>query len=668
MLDGSPGREWTAAGSHLPWRARIAPMSRPLLVLALLACCACGRVEESPRSGQTPAGAVGATPCLDVPGCEEARAGAPAATETLWRVEVVRTAQGALRIGRTGAIAVAAGVGVPIGASSGPHVLAVVDRAGTPLDGQYVRLPENMRAEYADGWTAPRLTPTSGRDVSTVVHVRPRPGAARLVLFDEHAREVATAALPSSSVGLDWRARPWAPLLDVLEAPMLAQGPGFRPPAHCGQMVLLEGEADRDWATSIPPGAQVDLVVPGPTQRAVLEGALGLMTPLLCHGFSRVAFGRMANNPGVGGIVWQLSVGDLVVLNELVGFREEELAASREARLRLMHTILHEAAHASEALLNAEGARPQGFVGGWRPPSRELAEQTIDRVRLRKSLITEWIRVQETFTRHGLASAYPASPEERAARREWSADRVVRAGVMSRYGATLYADDIADMVAWTYMAPHYRAAGIPDGVRQTEDYACQQFRTHTEHEVPGRFAAAYTKLLFLQDLGLVKSQDVQTCVGKVGLPGSGSGFEVWQGGERRNSHDAGVQARIGTLRDRYVYEMNAEGRAEFGGKMYPSTMRLQLDLDAATTPLDEVAWPRGIYELGLLKPNKFQLRLDGAKAGSFDVHDGFALVAEASNTRIAGSVFVRVGFRLGAPLPVPQTFNPPALIRFRIEK
>lgn len=65
--------------------------------------------------------------------------------------------------------------------------------------------------------------------------------------------------------------------------------------------------------------------------------------------------------------------------------------------------------------------------------------------------------------------------------------------------------------------------------------------------------------------------------------------------------------------------------------------------------------------------NNLELRLDGAKSGNFDAMTGFVLVAEASNDRIAGSIVLQRVMRLHAPLPVPEKYDPPLVIRFLIE-
>jgi len=77
-----------------------------------------------------------------------------------------------------------------------------------------------------------------------------------------------------------------------------------------------------------------------------------------------------------------------------------------------------------------------------------------------------------------------------------------------------------------------------------------------------------------------------------------------------------------------------------------------------------LGWVGVIWMVPVAGGNAFELRMADARAGNFDVTEGFALVAEASTARIAGSVVITKAFRLNAPIPVPQVFDPPLVIRF----
>ena len=168
----------------------------------------------------------------------------------------------------------------------------------------------------------------------------------------------------------------------------------------------------------------------------------------------------------------------------------------------------------------------------------------------------------------------------------------------------------------------------------------------------------------------MSDEGVDYCTGDhLTLPIDGPGFHVWQGGQMRRSYDTGVTAAIGTKENGVpVFDLRASGRAGFGDSTYETTVHLRLDVGNRFQEFGKVSWPRGVYVLGLAGSNNFQLRLDGAPAGNFDVMDGFALVAESSAKRIAGSVVIQRVFRLNAPLPVPELYDPPLVMRFMIDK
>jgi hypothetical protein len=117
--------------------------------------------------------------------------------------------------------------------------------------------------------------------------------------------------------------------------------------------------------------------------------------------------------------------------------------------------------------------------------------------------------------------------------------------------------------------------------------------------------------------------------------------------------------------------MKGEGTVGFGEASYPASMELHLDLGSALLPIEFVPWPRGAYKFGSFwAGNNLLLRVDGAASGNWDAEDGFAIVTEASNDRIVGSIFLTRALRVSAPSPLPayDSFDPPLIVRFLMEK
>lgn len=623
-------------------------MSRLPTFLCLFGLIACGGTGSSSEPNlQSFDDACDATP-----GCREGRVESTGAEEPVWRALLVRSESGDIEVSRIESVTVDMGDGVPLGRRRGTHLVSLKDAGGTSLDAQLIAFPTEFQMEARGETFGARTVDLAGRSVSTTVFLRAVPGGEMIVVEDDKGA-VSTEAMVSEAV---------TPYVTKL---------GQASP-HCPHALLLDGPADVAWVPESQRGG-VSFVEPGPVQRAAVQAAFGLMPRLLCHGVARIAFGEVPDDPGLGGVV-SIRSGDFVLINALP-FSEEVVAADTKMRMRLLQTIVHEAAHAAEVMLNDEGQNGASFAGNWSFDGRNVAQDTIDHVRLEKSVRSEWLRMQNSFVGLGWARTYAkdifvfeskeAATQEIAA---WSPEQTASNGAMSRYGATYYADDIAEMVAWPIVGPVIREAGIQVENNFLEDSACQRARAYSEGNVPSRYAAIFAKLNFVRDLGMILDEDYDRCVGdSLRLRAETPGMHFWVEDEYRRSFGQGVTAQLGTLNGRRVFEMVAEGEGEFGEESYPATGRLLIDLGSADTEIELISWPRGVYTLAPQQPHSFQLRLDGAQAGNFDVIDGFVLVAESSNDTIAGSVFIRIAMRNQAPIPVPQTFDPPLTIQFRIE-
>lgn len=596
--------------------------------------------------------------CEQTPGCADAESTDTAEQVFIWRIQVIRDANGDVSFGRVDSLSVAADIGLPPGRATGDYLLVGVSSDGKPVDGQLIQFPRERRLEFSD--QPPVTESLEGQQVDTVAYVRADPAIVRLEVQDKDGRAVATREPPAvSSTGSPGKISPWALIPEAHALTSLTRGV----PPHCSHIWILKGEIDRPFAGTLAFDEEIaTLEVPGPYHMAAVKAALNRMTPLLCGAIGRIAFARMElMEQYAAGAVLQAGEGDIIMINTAT-YPESELAGSTWSQLQMQTTLTHESGHSVEALLNAEGADPNLYGGDWEVPQRARARQALDNTRLHKGFGEEWRRVHNSFVDAGWARAHSISgmavplPD----------DKVVSGGFMTSYGSNIWWDDISEFISEIYMGPVFRAQGL-----KSYDLACKAMQSWGDQSIPSGLAAPYAKVMLLRDLELVRAGDVSACTGSnIGLHVTQKGFHIWQDGQFKRSLTDNLHAGIGTetfARNR-VFTMQAEGEAGFGGKTYPATIRLRLDLRGIGDDLVEVSWPRGYYELGLTGDNNLQITLDGAAAGNFDTMDGSVLITESSSKRITGSAVLQRVFRLQAPIPVPERYDPPLVIRFMIEK
>jgi hypothetical protein len=640
-------------------------MKRPAWVAAAATVLVLSCAKQAPDSGMALSEVMETQEfrdaCAALPTCAQPRFQSAGPNETIWRVQVVREESGSIRFGRIDSVEVTEGRGVPMGPVTGGYLLAGVDESGTPVDGQMIQFPTAARIEFADERAPPELVDLSGKRVSTIGYVRGLAAVESLAIFDESAKAIATADVPTTRASL------WNHLPALLGFPAPAMAQPIVNTSSCSHVQILSAG---DFTLVENPLGVEQLVTPQPKQLANILAALGRMTPLLCQGVSTIAFGGFGSR--TLGMVNTFLLGDIMMVNSRV-YTEQVLASPKpDERFRgmdLQQTVLHEAGHAAEALLNSEGLGLDAIMadGNWPPIARVIALEMLERVRLKSGFGDEWSRVHDSFVNLGWATDYVDT--ENAF--NLNPTEVAHSGFMSPYGASGHADDIAEAIGWTYVGSDYARAGVADRRR---DYGCIQMMLHTQKDLPADLAAIYTKLHFLQDMGLVDPDDVKDCTGvNIGLPISTQGFEIWEGGVKKRNFDSAVQAGIGTkaLSRAKVFTMKAQGIVGFSDASYPATLELHLDLESALAPIEFTPWPRGVYRFGSFwDANNLMVRVDGAAAGNWDAEDGFAIVTEASNDRIVGSVFLTRALRVSAPSPLPayDTFDPPLIIRFLMEK
>ena len=632
----------------------------------VLAVASCGGDDE-PSAPATFEEACGA-----VEGCGTPVRAVPGPTEAIFRVLVERDAGGALSIAAIQEIDVPAAIGPPQGPLDGDHALAALDAAGMPLEVAPLRFPDTLLVEGADPLAYREEMALDG-PMSTVAYLRVDPAAESIAVVQPDG-----TVLHSMPAPVPGEAR-----MEASGTSGRASEPLVQPSVSsaCAHVILLEGPSDALW---YPPSLDAQLPLEetvGPMQRAVVQAALGRLTPMHCAGVGRIAFVRFPDPRGGGMVRTGIGgyTGDFILINSALdldgrSFHDASLAAFPEMQALLTHTVIHEAAHTTTYMLNYAAGIPK-FSGVWAPTMRNLALDTVDNVRVRVGFSREWARMHQSFIDLGWSEPYILDPIGSTDKDELEAktpEELAAAGFMSTYAGSNPGDDIAETATWPLTAEVFREAGVGLGpFPNTNDYACIAMQSHGSMDVPAALASVYTKVSFLRGLGMLPDDAFAHCVGdSTGLPYDHEGFAIYEEGALQRVFGTAPEASIGTLDGRYLFVMYASGTAEFGDATYDASLELRIDLGPsdAEHPLENVSWPRGVYTLAPGHPNHFWLRMPDAPAGDFDVIDGFVLVAEASHDRIVGSVVAREAFRPHAPVPVPQTFDPPLQFRFLLTR
>ena len=633
-------------------------------VLSLVLGCELNQAAQDPEADagvNPPPPSTFEEACSAVSGCEQSPHDLAGPREAVWRLDIHRDESGHVSFGAIERVDVLSAVGRPASPLGGSHLLVAMNDAGQWLEARAVLFGDRAQLE-AEGWFYSEDVELADQTVSA--YIKATEETTRFVLMDANGQELAAQGAPA--------------ITRSLGASKLALGTGT---SACGHVRLL-GAADADFVPSkLWAHIKEGPFEPGPTQRAVVQAALNQMQPLVCHSVGRIAFVEINACPSVNAQVVGGHAADMILINALGAYREENLASSREAQLTFMRTILHEAGHTFDNLLSYEGSTLGNLIeradppGGWTFEASTAGWDTVEELRLGKGLSAEWKRLSRDFQEAGFGTS-PYHPAVQLGdcvytgeTKEWGAEQVAHGGFMSRYGGTNHADDLADMVANPTVAPRMRSEGF-EGI---EDYACEVMRgIQNPDGVPIKVAAAYTKLRFLQTLGGISQSAFDACVGDVGFSSTTPGFHIFQDGVFARSFDQGVTAKIGLDEDAgvHVFLMTGEGQAQFGGKTHDATMTLRLNVGSGGTPFEQISWPRGGYKFTEvhLNENSFLFHMPDAPAASFDVTQGFVLVAEASNKKIDGSIVVQKVMRWLAPVPVPEVYDPPLVIRFMIEK
>lgn len=458
---------------------------------------------------------------------------------------------------------------------------------------------------------------------------------------------------------------------------------------------LLLAATSAAWACELPVLAEANahrvgedfrgsIVAPQEYQRRLLTETGRYLTPLHCAGVRDVVF--VAGEPdrdgraALGWVYTEQNQSTLHISSLPNSLSEADLKPAPNNRIvgnawaTAIEVLVHESTHAAVHLLNTqvvEGDCTFWFffcdeatdASQWSAASVALADEAMERMRLRVSFQAEWNRVHSSFVAAGLARPYGPrlAPSE-----------VASGGFMTAYGGTAASEDIAEM------ASQVQASGISDFAAITEtvnrgqrtDLGCMALAGVERREVPGNLAALYTKILLLRDVGLVTEEAAAACMGRTGIDTRGTpGIHFFtQEGEYRRTFTDGLGASIGTRPDgdRYKFQLAAEGTLPVNGEEHAATFLLTLDMGPASGDIERVSWPRGLYQLELLGENTLVIAVPDAGHVTYHVDNGMVLITSATSDLIEGAIIMNRATRPHAPMGVPMAAADLPRLTFRI--
>jgi len=588
-------------------------------------------------------------------GCEDGGPCPPGTVVAFQRLVLERSSDGAVRVLGHTRYESDASMGAPLSSGAPTHAVLAYDAAGQVIASSPVSFPEKILLENFD--SLEREERKLDRAVA-VTAVRAPQATAHLVVVDRHGKELGRiegSALQAESL----RRRGLAELLALVDAeqhPRIGNWMGQTSPnaargrSHCPHVSIM-GAAPSESGLAEAVRAVFD-DEPAPPTRLQLEqmlSALQYLSPLQCRALRAIAFVSRPDRQGSLG--WQTSVsGGLVFINS-AAFSEEVLTRGTERvsaarwRAEMQRTVVHEATHSLHELLDA-GDREVDFQANWPSHVRIEAREILDTHMFPSgNFLTEWIRIHRTFVRLGLAAEPWADAQNSLRPTAGIGEAIATAGYMTRYGATAYHDDLAEMAAHVQTRPLY--SQFP--ASEQRDWACKALSAMEEQYVPSKYTAAFVKLGFLKSLHVIEERRYDECVGKAKLPDLGVGVHSVREDGSKRSYDKDIKQAVQFVSSKTGtfgrYQLIAEGLVRFGDQEGKGQFRMEVSTGPKAT--DKPPIPRGIYEVkgGWIGQ---RTRIKGEAAGHwgrFQIDKGWIIISEGSRERIRGFIEVRKASR-----------------------
>ena len=452
------------------------------------------------------------------------------------------------------------------------------------------------------------------------------------------------------------------------------------PEAHaaCEPIRILENTASA--AAEVLLTDTLDVIDLGPSQKQMVREAEERLTPILCQAVTRLAY--MEKDSKDASLGWvNPAKPDLVNISATGQARENMLDLQgpnrRYApmyRAGTTHSIIHEAGHSATFLLEANNGLEKEFsltelLSGdirWTEGAISAAKEVVKSNRLNGGLENEWIRLHQSFVAAGLALDYHGRGDP-----EMTDDQILKLGVMTAYAGDEAMEDIAETASGVLSITAFSHEGVGE---LSNDLACRRMRAAPGPAIPDELAAVFTKVGFVQSLGLIDEIDYRECVGNLRVRGNGNGFFSFESGQENRKYTQNVKGTIGQKNGQgpWIFQIEATGSigVEDEGTKTARVM-LNLELAPGTKDLSLVSFPRGLYRIGPGQSSNNKLIIwynDGSgEVPAIEVFQGDVLVARASHDLIEGSVFVKQYINHTELFKLPQPPKQERVITFRKE-
>jgi hypothetical protein len=397
-----------------------------------------------------------------------------------------------------------------------------------------------------------------------------------------------------------------------------------------------------------------------------------------------------------------------------------------------MATVIHEAGHCATLLLESQTEQKNGEIVEVPTPwpeellarARKIIENLSysphglakkgDAVGLQRSLLGEWKRVHNSFADERLAEKYADDerPSDRTlpsgkgflsyyAHRNVVEDITESLSVFTINNSTItsgkYADELIyhgakgtknaegvksepELVTPFYHRDTYRAV---TPTMQNWQVPCGAMQNRQEVGVPQDWAAIYTKMMFLIDLGLIDQEMYDKCAGFNDRPKLRPNYDKTENGWHRvgdvpYSHNKIYPGFPTDTSKPQIFTILGEGVLKTDdGKSYDQVMKL---LFLSTK---KPALPRGLYRFGfgplqsclkaapffrVLSTNEhaaFELEVAEARSKGFCATDGYVWVARSSMYFIEAKMVINKAVKHVGLFPIPEVPNIVAYIRWR---